>query len=541
MNSCFAAGFIKHHPKTKELDITHLMFADDVMVFFDGSSYSLQGISEAMEIFASWSGLRINCDKTELFTAGLEPSESIEVAKSGFSFGHLPIRYLGLPLMSRKLKDSEFSPLIDKLTRRFKSWAVSLLSFAGRLQLIKSVIYGLINFWAATFILRKTCIKKMEALCARFLWSGSIDRSAWAKVAWSDVCYPKAEGGLGLRRVANWNSTLCLKLVWLLLSGSGSLWVAWHHYHHIKGKCFWSIKAGANDSWNWKSLLMQRPIAEPLVKCNLGNGQKASFWFDNWCPLSPLINLCGEAGPRDLRIPIQSTVAAACNGHGWNLVPPRSVQATSLHALLSSITPPEPTAEDDTYCWVVQGTEFKHFPTAKTWEVLRPRGTVKYWAPSVWFKGATPKHAFTMWVSQWNRLPTRARLASWGLQIPSSCCLCSNYEETRDHLLLRCVFSEQVWSLIQTRLRLSPCVFYTWHSLIAWTMLNSDFSPPILRKLAAQAAVYHIWKQRNNLLHNQISVPPALIFRDIDKEMRNTITARRNQKHFRNLMTLWIR
>lgn len=53
MRSSFAAGFINHHPKTKELDITHLMFAYDVMVFFDGSSSSLSGIAEALDTFAS--------------------------------------------------------------------------------------------------------------------------------------------------------------------------------------------------------------------------------------------------------------------------------------------------------------------------------------------------------------------------------------------------------------------------------------------------------------------------------------------------------
>ncbi|XP_019094451.1 PREDICTED: uncharacterized protein LOC109129888 [Camelina sativa] len=66
-------------------------------------------------------------------------------------------------------------------------------------------------------------------------------------------------------------------------------------------------------------------------------------------------------------------------------------------------------------------------------------------------------------------------------------------------------------------------------------------APATLRKLVAQAAIYHLWKQRNHLLHNQVSIPPELIFKDIDREIRNTITARNHRKHFRNLMILWIR
>lgn len=118
-------------------------------------------------------------DKTQLFTAGLDPRESTEIANLGFSIGSLPIRYLGLPLMSRKLRVSEYSPLIDKMVKKFKSWAVSSLSYAGRLLLIKSVIYGLVKFWCSAFIL---------------LWTGSIERFNGAKVAWSELCYPFSEG-----------------------------------------------------------------------------------------------------------------------------------------------------------------------------------------------------------------------------------------------------------------------------------------------------------------------------------------------------------
>lgn len=403
------------------------------------------------------------------------------------------------------------------------------------------MIYGQIIFWISTFILPKTCINKMESLCARFLWSGSIEKAKGIKVAWADVCYPKLEGGLGLRRLGLWNSTLCLKLVWLLFSGSGSLWVAWHQHHHLRGRSLWSLKAATTDSWNWKSLLNLRNIAEPFIRCNLGNGNIASFWFDSWSSLGPLINWYGENGPREMRLPVHSLVSAACDDFGWNLPPVRSSQARNLHALLSTVNPPDPSNGDDSYCWVIHGISYNHFPTASTWDAIRPRAALKGWASSIWFKGATPRHAFTMWMAQLNRLPTRSRMVSWGLPVTPTCCLCSNYDETLEHLFLTCQFSQRVWNLIQAHMHLPVCIFYTWSSLISWTRLRTDSSPSILRKLASQAAVYHIWKQRNNLIHNQISATPAAVYKTIEKELRNTITARRNQKKFRNLMPLWIR
>ena len=239
--SRFEAGYIHYHPRTAELKVTHLMFADDVMIFFDGGSSSLHGVSEALEDFASWSGLRINATKTQLFTAGVNQIEANAMESFGFTAGSLPIRYLGLPLMSRKLKISEYEPLLDKLNRKFRSWTVRSLSFAGRTQLLTSVIMGTINFWISTFVLPKGCIRLIESMCARFLWSGDMDRRGQAKVSWATVCLPKAEGGLGLRSLTAWNTTLCLRYIWLLFSEKVSLWSSWHRFHSLSHNSFWTI------------------------------------------------------------------------------------------------------------------------------------------------------------------------------------------------------------------------------------------------------------------------------------------------------------
>lgn len=223
LHSRFDAGYINYHPKTADLSISHLMFADDVMIFFDRSEFSLHGINEALDDFASWSGLQMNREKTNLYHAGLNQEDSLAIARHGFEVGKLPIRYLGLPLMHRKLRLAEYEPLITKISSRFRGWAVKALSFAGRAQLIASVIYGTVNFWMTSFMIPIGCIKKIESLCSRFLWSGSIESGKGAKVAWSGVCLPKNEGGLGLRRFREWNTTLCLRFIWLLFS-------EWNHY-----------------------------------------------------------------------------------------------------------------------------------------------------------------------------------------------------------------------------------------------------------------------------------------------------------------------
>ncbi|XP_023644534.1 uncharacterized protein LOC111832444 [Capsella rubella] len=144
------------------------------------------------------------------------------------------------------------------------------------------------------------------------------------------------------------------------------------------------------------------------------------------------------------------------------------------------------------------------------------------------------------------RIPLSATVAdataglSWGMQIDPLCCLCSAEVETRHHLLLTCHFSRCIWENVFLRLKLPPLLFRDWNHLISWTLVQNRSPPPTLRKLVAQASVYAIWKQRNNILHNSQVITPLSIFKIIDREVRNSISARRHRKKFKDLMSRWI-
>lgn len=55
----------------------------------------------------------------------------------GFQHQALPIRYLGVPLITTRLTHTDCLPLVEKITTRIKLWTSASLTYAGRLQLIK--------------------------------------------------------------------------------------------------------------------------------------------------------------------------------------------------------------------------------------------------------------------------------------------------------------------------------------------------------------------------------------------------------------------
>ncbi|KAF3527153.1 hypothetical protein F2Q69_00048526, partial [Brassica cretica] len=91
------------------------------------------------------------------------------------------------------------------------------------------------------------------------------------------------------------------------------------------------------------------------------------------------------------------------------------------------------------------------------------------------------------------RLPLNAsvaagvRLASWGLNITTLCCLCAVANETRGHVLLSCVYSREIWKLILLRLDPVRNLFSSWAELLSWLRQGSSAAPRTLRSVVAQA------------------------------------------------------
>ncbi|GJZ77850.1 RNA-directed DNA polymerase, eukaryota, reverse transcriptase zinc-binding domain protein [Tanacetum coccineum] len=72
---------------------------------------------------------------------------------------------------------------------------------------IASVLSSMQVYWDSVFLLPKTIIYDIERIFKKFLWSSGDTSKGKAKVAWSDVCMPKDQGGLGFKSLDLWNKT----------------------------------------------------------------------------------------------------------------------------------------------------------------------------------------------------------------------------------------------------------------------------------------------------------------------------------------------
>jgi hypothetical protein len=71
-----------------------------------------------------------------------------------------------------------------------------------------------------------------------FPWLGLYMRTIGAKVAWDQVSSKKG-GGLGIKRITEWNKIALVKHIWNLCNDSdGSIWSTWIRSNLLRGKNF---------------------------------------------------------------------------------------------------------------------------------------------------------------------------------------------------------------------------------------------------------------------------------------------------------------
>ncbi|CAH1421056.1 unnamed protein product [Lactuca virosa] len=165
----------KYHWRYGKQKLTHLCFADDLLIFSHGS---IQVVQEEK----------------------------------------LLVRYLVIPLIGTRMLNKDCNKLVEQVKARIQNWKHRAFSFAGRLQLINSVLQSLQLYWCSVLLLPKTTIKDFEKVFKGFLWSGGDLKKGSAKIAWKMVCRPKDEGGLGIRNLQTSNEALLSRQIWRLIT-----------------------------------------------------------------------------------------------------------------------------------------------------------------------------------------------------------------------------------------------------------------------------------------------------------------------------------
>ncbi|GAV61905.1 hypothetical protein CFOL_v3_05430 [Cephalotus follicularis] len=165
---------------------------------------------ESLDKFREASGLTVNAQKSLVFFFNTNQCIRRNILrKVHFHEGTLPVTYLGLPLITKRLSNVNCSPLVERMLAKANSWVSKALSFAGQLQIVMVTLASMQTFWSRTFLLPMSTLRVCEKVLRDFLWGGPCR----AKVKWKEVCKPLQQGGLGIKDMRTWNKSLLLKQI----------------------------------------------------------------------------------------------------------------------------------------------------------------------------------------------------------------------------------------------------------------------------------------------------------------------------------------
>ncbi|KAL2228019.1 UNVERIFIED_CONTAM: hypothetical protein Sindi_1781600 [Sesamum indicum] len=125
------------YSKCEKLEITHLLFADDLMLSSRGDLPSIHVLMECLQEFRDASGLTVNTSKSCIFTAGVRNEELDEIlARTEFARGEMPVWYHGIPLAAF---GHNYSPFVDwnlsaQLFREWSAFDSKFFHFQRRLS-----------------------------------------------------------------------------------------------------------------------------------------------------------------------------------------------------------------------------------------------------------------------------------------------------------------------------------------------------------------------------------------------------------------------
>lgn len=119
--------------------------------------------------------------------------------------------------------------IVDKVTTKLQAWSAKLLSYVGRIQLVRSVIMSIQSFWSQIFYLPKKVLKLLNVAYCKFIWAGDWKGVKKRLVSWEIMCLPKICGGWNFRDMNYWNKASLLKILWAIEGKKDRLWVQWLH------------------------------------------------------------------------------------------------------------------------------------------------------------------------------------------------------------------------------------------------------------------------------------------------------------------------
>ncbi|RVW40785.1 LINE-1 retrotransposable element ORF2 protein [Vitis vinifera] len=410
-----------------EINVSHLLFADDTIIFCEARQDHITYLSWILVWFEAASGLRINLAKSEVIPVGKVEDIEMLAVELGCKVGTLPSVYLGLPLGAKHKAMAMWDGVEARMRRRLALWKRQYLSKGGRITLIKSTLASMPIYQLSLFRMPKLVVKRLEKLQRDFLWGGGSMERKIHLINWAVVCTQKKSGGLGIRKIDLLNKALLGKWIWRFAIEEDFFWRKVVGVKYGRLGFGWRTKEarGTFGVGVWRDILKESSWCWDNIEFKVGKGTKVNFWTDHWCGNEVL----AQTFPQLFELAVQ-----------------RNASLDALGELLHLLRDLRTSLEEDAVIW--KGESHGLFWIRDAYKLLSGSNVITFLKKSIWVDKVPTKVAFFAWEASWEKVLTLDKLQRRGWQFPNKCFLCGCEEENVNHILLHCTVVRALWEIV---------------------------------------------------------------------------------------------
>ncbi|KAL3697349.1 hypothetical protein R1sor_011425 [Riccia sorocarpa] len=440
----------------------HNLFADDTGVMIAATPENFEELQRAIIFYEEISGAKLNISKSTVIpiamtrTPGWLNNIGCYVAREGEV-----VRYLGHPIGWNVKAAQKCDYILGKIQRRLGSWTYRMLSFAGRMVVLKYVLKVMPNHLFTCLALNQKSLGFLESACRKFLW-GQNDSGAdrIPLIAWGTVTRAKQDGGLAVTSFEVQGKAIRL-----------------HHFLRV-------FTSEEEDRIHAFQATLQTTMAKragsSLKHAKVGTVGRWSDWAYTHNSIRPLQR--NEAAAEELgkEIAVQSGNVEDLPWY-WQIGAKR----------ISS--------------WKLQTRTCKGLfvnNTSNTEKIngrWRTSDNSRRWAKrfsKVWKSLLPAKHKILIWKLLHHGIPTLEKARTWG-HGDGRCLRCGNADENVEHLFWTCEKSQEKWrefSYLAEGLKCRPPRGLNLLSSIDYTFYKNEPA----RYFVWMAIVNAIWQERNH-------------------------------------------
>ncbi|RVX11584.1 LINE-1 retrotransposable element ORF2 protein [Vitis vinifera] len=454
--------------------VSHLLFADDTLVFCDTSQDQMAYLSWLLMWFEAISGLRINLDKSEILPVGRVENLELLAHKVGCKVGRLPTSYLGISLGANHKSVAVWDGVEERFRKRLAKRKRQFISKGGRMTLIQSTLSR----------------------------GGALERKSHL-VNWDTVCLDKSKGGLGVRRLSILNRALLCKWNWRFANERDTLWrrVISRKFREEEGGWYSKeVREGFGVGF-WKDIRKEGVLLQNKVGFSVGNGRRVKFWKDNWCGNFTLCNsfpsLYAFATYKEAWL--EEMWDHSGGEEVWSPRFSRPFNDWEVERLLLIIRGRRlnPLLED---CLLWKETKDGIFSVKSLYGILDSRRGVQFPINIIWNPCVPTKVCFFAWEAFWGKVLTLDQLKKRGRCLANRCFLCCEEEKSIDHILIQCSKARVLWELLFALFGVTWVLPYSVRdTLSGWSGFNMGKKRRKVWKTAPLCIFWAVWKERNRI------------------------------------------